>query len=1555
MPPSPQPFPRSSTAPSRLLLSSQKLGLIGNNVEGGYLDSANIMNSGMILPLRLDLVASGRARSNSRAIAHETSTINYELFSLKRIISLSTGTYPMNSSDYTIDTSQWEEISMSQSFWNKYIMKEKKTNDIDFDKQSSSGDSIGNGQGLDMSVILANTQSGIGDESFFSNALKTNSMMSPRSGSSKKSQDSSSNYSSPSLSNTNVAKPVTFKSVISGGTNSLYNVIASLCSNNVIVLRFFGTVKYLDRDDEKYKIVKGHDDDEISETESVASIGSTSNDMQNNAHFRYEDEDYSNNKLCSPIVRCLSYFHENGIELETIAMDESARWLSCMTADADVYIVPICRLFFPYNSDNSYPFKKNLDGDEGKGSNQFPSLFDYTLFKLESPLEASQATTVLATEALNLNLMKNIELVITNSSSSIKKHQLIQKYQQQHLSSSQSLLESIERTVVTTNTKTKRQYQPVKHGEVTCSAWWVTFSNHQLKKYYLIYGTDKGFLVFLNLHTLKEDAVVGGFKYGIRSIKIVSDEKSVKFALVTCGKGAHYKQILEQLDLSLQTFRNVCDYYQTQNSVVNVSGNNKDVKREMHNDSEVFKLRRLEQFNNEGSPCYMNVKWFEEKQSHLISCLNKEKNIFSLFDVQTISQIGEQLSRNKRDEAYPLFQYHLGESTSIVHPTNRLLFSLQRGEGVASKRGLLGSPSADDTEYQERLFVMGRSLLLMNNGRKHGGVLQEFLLPTNEMVKGMMSGFLYRDDCTHQEKFKSEHNYEMEGVFFWTQTGIYEIRQKYSPLRIFEYIISNKQNIIKDGNLVDQFGQTFELDLFALYEQYADERFEQEDYDFAFTLYKLSNVSEVKYVNRLLQAERSEEAFKYLLSVLENSSSISLMKRKQLSNLLFECFMQKLISTSEINTEILKQFRQFLLTNTDINPQAVISQLVQYCCCNDIKFSNPQDSSLINMELILEIAHKHNLMKFTLQFLVSRGYISVLSENGGIKYLYDNEYGYLTQSIGCGVLLQHCTANTKAKFLLEYLEQMRMIRLKTFMNETIQREPSDDFFSMDFKSRKQQVKQDVTSQQANSSPIKQQLFFEDSLEAIQYNSKLFDMLINLLPHIDDISILTTICNRFNPEENANISKETRQSASSLVREPTYARYFHYPYIHLEQHLEIFIVAMLCLVRLKRKLTDTFVDNHTSSTTGYLVTNLTSNSLYSHTQEKLEQCVKCYNMYRKQFIVSCCLKFNNKSVLALIYEKDEMWIDALCCKLVQIKENYSEYMKHTKDNDNATSIIDNTLKYYFTIFDRYLTNKTNDLDEESKLKILEKLFTFYYNMQFPTSKLEEHCIKNIHVIGDILSILLLLQNTSSVNSQALKKNLKFSHNFYLKITQSYVRNVKRNERDEERSIRNLTQQILRNMEKDIYKRNHITVSNSDIAKLSQQSQDDRIVVFTCGDHYTRSNFTSNILIDFKNRVNQLVLAMPSETNKSIVNTATEIILKDYQNMIEERSLHTNQACPVCVYNFFLKNEKAKILKLKPQTTRMLHQQPIVNNTPPLSDQALQYLNYIEKLPSWSLLK
>ena len=1539
-----------------------------------FLDSGNIMNSGTIIPPRLDLFGSQNPLASTSS-NHQQIPINYELFSLKRLVSLSTGTYPIIQSqndDFIIDTSQWEEISMSQTFWNRFLMKEKRTTDADsLDQQSTDSFPSGseNGSGNPSSGALHSTPAmhhHVGDETFFNNVLKT---------STNKTSDSL-QFHSPSVVKkasqpvdniSNMTKPVVFSNVVSGGCNSLYNVIACLCSNNVIILRFFGIVKYIDRDDErKQRLLKNsnNEDDDASETESVETSGSTSNNTKSNGGIRLDDEDdNTKNKLSSPIIRCISYFQQNEIEISSIAIEETARWLTCITSDGDIYVVPICRLFFPYNGENSYPFKKTQVVNSEKET-KIPSLFDYTLYQSESPnfeSPTSNPTQNQPVEALNLNNMKQIELAMTSSSASIKKHQQVQKLYQQKLLSSQSLLDSLEHVVNTDNTKTKRQYQATKHGQVTCSAWWTTFSNHPLKKHYCLFGTDKGFLIVLNIQTLKEEAVIPGFKYGIKNVKIVSDEKSVKFALVACGRGGQYKQILELLDLDFNTFRNVCDFYQTQNTASNF-GTTKDVKRDLQNDMEIFKLKRLDQFSNEYPSCSLNTKKFEERKVNMVCCFDKEKHQFSLYDVETMAQVANNYSsRNKKDEIYPLFQYHLSEKAALAYPTHRLLFYVQRGED-GSKRAL-GSPidNRDESEYQEKLYVSSRALLTSSNQQSNNtfrpqGVLQEFLLPSNEMVKGILSGFIYKDETT-PGRFKDDENpNEIEGTIFWSQTGIYELKQKNSPLKIFEFIISNKQNILKDSNVVDQFGQTFGLDLFSLYEQYADEMFEKGDVDLALHLYKLSNVNEIKYVNRLLQVGRSDQVFEYLMSVLENSSSLSITKRKQLSNLLFECFMHKLIESKEFNKTLLLQFKQFLLSNTDVNPQIVINQLIQYCCSGC--FSKKEEESIITIELVLEIAHKHRLMKQTLQLLVSKGYISLLSEGKAIQYLYDNQYGSLTQSVGFGVLLHHCSANTKVKFLLDYLENMRMNRHNNFETEnTFER---DEYFEgIGFAESKKPSPR-------NESPIKQQLFFSDSVEMIQYNSKIFDQLVHLIPQVTDVSTLLLCGSSFNPEENPFISKETRtrhRSSSNLVRDP-YTKYFHYPYIHLEQHVELYIIALLSLVQLKRKLVNSFAESvspmsaqKSFNTTDINSLNFSSNSLYTHTQEKLEQCIKYYNIYRTPFIVSNCLKFNNKSALAIIYEKDEMWVEAICCKLVQMKDNFKEQLHLLKEKtDESNKLLDIMLRHFYAIFDRYFANKSNELDDETKLKMLEKLFRFYYQLGLPTVKLEDHCIKNIHIIGDILSRLLLLDNENK-NSKDLKQNLKFSHSFYLKITQSYVKNVKRYEREEGKSTKNLTQQILRNMEKDVYKRNFITISHSDIAKLQVTTQDDRLMAFTCNDHFTRSQFTSSILPEFKQRVNQLVNVMPSETNRNIYNTATELILRDYQNVIEERTLHTNQACPICIFNFFLKSEKNKMLKLKPQAQRMLQQQlnnpSAANNS--VSEGNLQYMAAVEKLAPWLPIK
>ncbi|KAL9653796.1 hypothetical protein ABK040_012857 [Willaertia magna] len=1268
-------------------------------------------------------------QSNHHHPQHSFDPMNFELYSLNRLISLSTGHYSNGSDGNTINTSLWEEIPTNSL---NALLERRSDSDI-----SETPSSVTTPRSLDTnpnntfgfttkrSTTVHNNEDPFSGQSnnILPSPVNTSNIKTTTtnhrtelrpfslpggSGSSSYNTpnfmlgNTPSNYTTPSILTTSlststtitnniITKPITFIQIISGGILNIYQVIISLCSNNVILFYFIGN----------NLIIK-----------------------ENN-----------NNLLNNSIIKSLTYFNEHDISIINIGMDEFGKYLTCLTNDGDIYIIPICKLFFPNLNNYSSLFSNNLIENYDKKENYF------------------------------LEQLQQIELIISSNDKIIKKHLKIYN-ELISLSLHPSIL--FENIVNATKTNTKRLFQLNIHGKITCCQWWITFSKNLKHKFYLILGTEKGFLIYLNLQTQQEEIIVGGLKFGVKNIKIISDGKTMKYLIISCGRGNYFKQIIEQVDnYQLNTFKNICQFYLDLQNSTNGNQQKKDLvmNNAMNDDNNIFKIHRLDRFCNEFPSFFVNVHKIKEKNTTMISCFDREKHLLSMYDLESISQYTSSSIINNNnattnnlnniesrrnsihssgvlitDNLYPLFSYQLNDKTALTYPTSNILFSVQRGDnslltGRLDKRAFFNQcidEFRDDSEYQEKLWIISRILSQQQqtlnssssliSSLRNKNVLQEFNLPLNEKVMGFLPSYLQKEGTN------------LESVLFWTQSGIYELKEKNSPLKIFEYLLNNcnKLNIMKETIMIDDFGKTFDLNLFQLYENHADLLYEKGDFDLAFHFYKLSNVDEVKYVQKLINCsskERKEQVFDYLLNLIENPKNLSITKRKELSMLLFKYCLQKLPKKTMQMNDLLK-FKNFLLTNEDYDAQKATELLIHYYYFYCTQFKN-NNNTIINIELILQLAHKHRLMKYTLELLVIKGYTSILTDNS-IDFLYTNGYCSIVQSVGFGVLLNKFSSNIKIKFMLEYIEYLRILRSNQFS------------FNSDINN--------INVNNNENNTLEEKEHFDN-------HCKIFNFFVETIPLINEIPILLMVCNRFNPEENTLILRETNHTNHHINNQS-----FYYPYITLEQHIEIFIISMLSLIQLKNNSKEIITSNSNLTTPTMIRNNMsfdnsnlkhidfTTNILYTHTQEKLEQCLRTF-FYRKEFIIDKCLYFNNKSALTIVYEKEEMWIDAICCKINQINENQL--------NLQNPEII---MKLIFNLFDKYIINKSDELEEETKFKLIEKLFNFYQSLNLPIFKLEEYCLNNLHFIGDSLYQSLLLNNQDSP---------QFSQQFYSKITDYYT--------------------------------------------------------------------------------------------------------------------------------------------------------------------------------------
>jgi hypothetical protein len=132
--------------------------------------------------------------------------------------------------------------------------------------------------------------------------------------------------------------------------------------------------------------------------------------------------------------------------------------------------------------------------------------------------------------------------------------------------------------------------------------------------------------------------------------------------------------------------------------------------------------------------------------------LSKQTNQLSIYSIDDIK--------------YPLYLYQLNEESSIAHKTDNLIFSIQNSTNQENRLWVWSSLLAGNLKSKEK------------SNKKNSSIFQEFIFPSNQKIMGFLNGFLY-------ENKKSESNYDVEGLFVYSQDTLYELVQKNSPSDIF--------------------------------------------------------------------------------------------------------------------------------------------------------------------------------------------------------------------------------------------------------------------------------------------------------------------------------------------------------------------------------------------------------------------------------------------------------------------------------------------------------------------------------------------------------------------------------------------------------------------------------------------------------------------------------------------------------------------------------------------------------------------------------------------------
>jgi alpha-tubulin suppressor-like RCC1 family protein len=134
----------------------------------------------------------------------------------------------------------------------------------------------------------------------------------------------------------------------------------------------------------------------------------------------------------------------------------------------------------------------------------------------------------------------------------------------------------------------------------------------------------------------------------------------------------------------------------------------------------------------------------------------------------------------------------------------------------------------------------------------------------------------------------------VEGLFFWTDDGLYELRAVVSPEEMFFKLIERPERK-KQG---EELGITFGLDVCKLYELSADEHFRRGELGTAQPLYHLSNVSTPKLIRQWLSVGRMDEPIS-ALRILLAGAKVGEAKRPLVANELIRCHIQRLLNPSK--------------------------------------------------------------------------------------------------------------------------------------------------------------------------------------------------------------------------------------------------------------------------------------------------------------------------------------------------------------------------------------------------------------------------------------------------------------------------------------------------------------------------------------------------------------------------------------------------------------------------------------------------------------------------------
>ncbi|KAL0486668.1 hypothetical protein AKO1_001658, partial [Acrasis kona] len=799
----------------------------------------------------------------------------------------------------------------------------------------------------------------------------------------------------------------------------------------------------------------------------------------------------------------------------------------------------------------------------------------------------------------------------------------------------------------------------------------------------------------------------------------------------------------------------------------------------------------------------------------------------------------------------------------------------------------------------ERLWVTSRILSASedtDSTKRNASVLQEFILPPNQRIRG----FLHRDQSR-----------PFDGAYVYTQDSLFRLSPKISPVDTFTRVA-----LSGDLHSADRFGKTFGLDLYQLYQSCADDLYQKNQIDLSLKLYSASNVDKCKIARKLIECGRLESAIYELNQALETPENYSVNQRRELSDLTFLCYLYHFETNSPplhsnqhldqiTNLEYYTCKEPTPNSNSNLQPNARDSnQYLRWGLGNSHSihfrhFLNCQslhgDPNLICEQLIkrglidlcIEYAHGHirssstnhnqsqseeSLIEKILKMACEMGFVNLSYK----CYLFLLDWNYVNETIKIhnGTLLNGIqNHDLKLQFLIRYLHHLRNQR--GIDNLSNSRFRSDSNLS---NSSHLTIYDDLESTSVSPAPsnlvsppsprinINKFGYFENDPSS-EFHKSIRNLLFELITITSNPNGLTKCLQFFSA---SNTIGDARQEDKARWCSPEH----YYPYLHVNDHVELMLLAHLKLINLNQNDAD-----HNLSL-----------------QFTLEELINRYGnpnhkicKFRREWLLMQCMRYNNRNAAAVIYEVQHCRLDALTCRLRQFQES----------NGGESEVL--------SLLDRYIIN---DSDDDQDVALLQRFFSFWRQKKLPPSQLQSTLMNHMTRVGSALSEMVLRREDFPIG---------FDRKFYLALCSWYVARARRSQGDQAVSSDALRSQIIKNIDKEI---------DSKFVKIKCQDGMTDSIGFSCGHFYDQVDFYEKMIPELRRRLgggfefemnkienlNEWIENHVTDARSFIVSCVLKLVerdyelLRDYPKNPKFKTHVCQQACPVCVHNYLCKGTK-----------------------------------------------